>query len=98
MPKKMLPSVADFEQFSRDMQKYGFRAITKPEFFKSFQRLGLRAPRRRLGREAGFIFSANGLNVYVWTTFLMAEQSARDEDAGWVLITKGDKAEYFLIQ
>lgn len=95
MPRKVLPCKADFEQFSKDIQKYGFRIIGRPEFYRSFQRLGLSNTRKRLGREVGFTFSANGLTAVAWTTFLTAEELARDEDSGWVLITNGDQVKYF---
>lgn len=95
MPKKVLPSESDFEKFGGDMEKYGFRMIEKPEFFRSFQRLGLSNPRKRPGREIGFTFSANGLTAIAWTTFLGTERCARDEDAGWVLISEGDRVKYF---
>lgn len=31
----------------------------------------------------------------MWTTWLEKERSAREEDAGWVLIAEGDKVLYF---
>ena len=95
MPVKVLPSEVDFEKFSGDMAKYGFRAVTETEFFGSFQRLGLSNPRNRPDREVGFTFSANGLTAIAWTTFLNTAERARDEDAGWVLISKGDQVKYF---
>ena len=95
MPKKILPDKSDFKHFCGDMKRYGFRIIGGIDFYKSFQRLGLSNFRGRFGREVGFTFSANGLNVFVWTTFLTVEDVARDEDSGWVLITNGDQVKYF---
>jgi hypothetical protein len=96
VPEKVLPDEEDFQEFKERMIiNECFRMISKPEFASSFQRLGLSNPRKRLGREVGFTFSASGLTVVVWTTFLDAEKCAREEDAGWVLIAEGDKVKYF---
>jgi len=95
MPRKVLPSEDDFTKFREDMERHGFRIITKPEFVSSFHRLGLSNPRIRTGRETGFTFFANGLRAMVWTTFLNAEGVAREQDAGWVLISEGDEVKYF---
>lgn len=96
MPGKVIPDVSDFLAFEREMKKRDFRRIYGTEFAGDFKRLGLVAPRPRLGRETGFIFhSNNGLTVRVWTTWLSAENTIRDVDAGWVLIADGDKAVYF---
>lgn len=72
----------------------GFRSISNIEFRNTMERSGLKAPRPYPGREAGFIFCANGYVVYVWTTWLRAEARARDIDAGWVLITENGKRLY----
>lgn len=95
MPKKVLPDIHDFLWFKRQLQKMNFRPITRIEFRKDFERLKLQAPRPRPGREAGFMFFANGLTVRLWTTWLVYEQKAREVDAGWVLICEGDRALYF---
>ena len=95
MPVKRLPTLEEFSDFKQKILDQGFREILKPEFTKTFERLGLVAPRYKEGREIGFSFSANNLHVIVWTTFLAVEQKAREQDLGWVLITEGDKAQYF---
>ena len=95
MPKKVLPSEADFDQFRKSLLEEGFRPVSRTEFSNSFKRLDLQAPRPREGRETGFIFMANRLTVYVWTTFLEQENQAREEDAGWVVITEGDRPDYY---
>lgn len=95
MPAKVLPDKERFERFSQYMETAGFRKLSGEEFSSSFKRLDLQAPRPREGRETGFVFTANNLTVHVWTTFLERQGQARDEDAGWVLITEGDKREYF---
>ncbi len=65
------------------------------EFRKDFERLALKAPSPRTGRESGFSFTANGLLVVVWSTFVESEATARETDAGWVLIKEKDNPLYF---
>jgi hypothetical protein len=96
VPKKVLPDEASFQAFERALVvKRGFRKITRTEFKKDFERLALEAPSPRKGREAGFAFTANGLTVIVWTTFVETEGAARETDAGWVLIKEKDNPLYF---
>jgi hypothetical protein len=95
VPAKQLPDVQSFEAFGRALAKRGFRKMRRTEFKSDYWRLALQAPSPREGRETGFVFSANGLDVVVWTTFLEREGCARDEDAGWVLIKDGDTVQYF---
>ena len=95
MPKQVLPDSAGFAWFEKAMQQSGFRPISDGKFVHDFRRLRLKAPRPRPGREAGFFFSANGLVVRVWTTWLRKDGEAREIDAGWVIIAKGDDALYF---
>lgn len=95
MPKKCLPESEAFSKFEEDLKGRGFRKISNAEFLTEFQRLGLKAPRYRNGREVGYIFYANQYVVVVWTTWLEKEKVARDEDAGWVLIAEKDKVLYF---
>ena len=95
MPKRELPDVMSFAAFTRALARRGFRALSTPEFRSDYHRLMLEAPSPREGREVGFVFAANGLEVVVWTTFLKEEGRARFEDAGWVLIKEGDEARYF---
>jgi len=90
----MLPDQESFDAFSRALKRRGFRKLSGGEFRSDFRRLALRAPRMREGREAGFVFMANGLKVQVWTTYLDTEGYAREQDAGWVLIKQGDKIRY----
>jgi hypothetical protein len=95
MPKQVLPDAADFAWFEGAMRRSGFSPISDRKFIRDWHRLKLQAPRPRPGREAGFFFVANGLIVRVWTTWLHKESEAREVDAGWVLIAKGDDALYF---
>ena len=95
MGAKMLPDAKSFALFERSLLRRGFRRLSSVEIGRDFNRLRLEAPRPRKGREAGFSFTANGLEVLVWTTFLTYEGQARDEDAGWVLIKDGDDVRYF---
>ena len=95
MPAKVLPDEERFHRFEEYMLKEGFRKLSSLEFSSSYTRLGLQAPRSREGRETGFVFTANGLTICVWTTFLENAGRARDEDAGWVVITEGDRPGYY---
>ena len=95
MPAKVLPDRERFKLFTQYMEKEGFRKLSGGEFSSSFNRLDLQAPRPRKGRETGFVFTAKGLTVHVWTTFLEREGRAREEDAGWVVITEGDRQAYY---
>jgi len=95
MPKQVLPTREDFVSIEEDLLGLGFREYTAGEFRRQFRRLGLRAPRVRPGRETGFIFHANALSVFVWTTWVASEGRAREEDCGWVVICDGDNAVYF---
>lgn len=95
MPEKCLPTLEDFEVFEKELFKVGFRRLTGGEFSKQFEMLGLKAPRPRPGRELGYIFYSNEYVVFVWTTWLLREEVAREEDAGWVLIAERGKELYF---
>ncbi len=95
MPRQILPDEKAFTAFRKKLLTLGFRELTSEEFSKTFKRLGLEAPRPQEGRETGFIFSANELKVFIWTTYLSQEQKSRDSDAGWILIADGDRARYF---
>lgn len=93
MPKKVLPTAAEFAAFFTELENRGFRRSTAIELASSFKRLGLVAPSPREGRSVGYTFTANGLTVTVWTTCL-EEGVARESAAGWVLITEGDRRKY----
>jgi len=96
LAKKVLPTEDDFAEFTGKMERNDFRQTKKKEFAQDFRRLDLQAPRKKYGREIGFHLSQpNGLTVVVWTTFLVNERVARDEDSGWVLIKQGDEVLYF---
>ncbi len=76
------------------MLSFGFVSISSKEIRQELRQSNRRPPRPRKGREVGFVFGENELKVYVWTTWLEAESEAREEDAGWVLIVKGEKILY----
>jgi hypothetical protein len=90
-----MPDAEGFAWLEKELCVRGFRSISDWQFVENFHRLHLQAPRPRPGRETGFIFSANGLDVWVWTTWLRAQGKAREVDMGWVVIAKGDEALYF---
>jgi len=95
VPKQVLPTLRDFQLMKSYLIRYGFREFSRIEIQKQFSRLRLVAPRKREGKETGFVFSANGLSVVIWTTFLIEEGKAREVDAAWVLVVKGDEVPYF---
>ena len=95
MPKKVLPKSSDFAYISHELEKLDFKQISVNEFCETFKRLNLKAPRPRQGRETGFVFTRHGLRVVVWTTWIKSQGKARDTDAAWIVIAKGDKALYF---
>lgn len=95
MPKKVLPDVNGIAWLSHNLCRRGFRPLTKEESKTVFARLELIPSSSREGRELGFIFSANGLDVIVWTSFVQRDGQAREQDSGWVLIRDGDRARYF---
>lgn len=95
MPKQVLPDVESFRHFEQLLFEREFRKIAQREVRGDMRRLRLTPPTPREGREAGFTFTANGLTVVVWTTFVEAEGKARESDAGWVLIKGGDMPLYF---
>jgi hypothetical protein len=95
MPKQILPSHEELAWFTQVLIRRGFRPVSMVEFRKVFERLVIIPPTPRIGRELGFTFSANGLEVVVWTTFVPEAGKARDQDAGWILIKEGDQVKYF---
>ncbi len=94
MPKQVLPEKSDFTVISRMLNQWGFREFSD-EFWKRLRHLSLKAPRPRPGRETGFTFSANGLTVIVWTTWLEEQKIARPKDAALILIIENNKVRYF---
>lgn len=97
MPTIKELTVSDFIFFDEEMKKMGYRQKTYWEHRGDFSRLGLEAPRFIKGREATYIFTANGLNSILHSTFDVVNQKWREagEDMVWPLITKGDIARYF---
>lgn len=91
MPKKVLPTPEEFDQFEREMLSRDFRLVTYADIKRD--NLWHRVHRKGPGEsEVGFIYPVkSGLTVYVWTTWLREKESVRDMDAGWVLITEGSK-------
>jgi len=96
------PTPQGFEWFCLEMKALGFHKIGGKQIRKDFARLDLEKEIRKLeGWETGFQYSNGTYTVKVWPTFLEKEGKLRDKgtDAGWVIITKGDKliycAQYF---
>jgi transposase-like protein len=64
--------------------QWGFEKISPKEIQKEIE--NLKSPRSTKGREVGFRYTVNGLEVVVWTTWLLKENKARESDSGWVII------------
>ena len=95
MPMQVLPTVEGFHWLKEKLESWGFQMIPGFVFRRKFHELKLEAPRPRKSRETGFTFSANGLEVYVWTTWLAREEEARESDAGWIVITQNGQSLYY---
>jgi len=94
VPPKVEPTPAKFALFTRRIQGYGFERVGSKEVLENLRRQRFRDPRRRKGKEVGFKFGANGLEVWVWTTWLEEQNTIRDEDLGFVIITMDGKRRY----
>lgn len=94
MPKKVVFTQADFDEFTKAMLKIGFRSIKQREFSVELKLANVEPPSKRVGREEGFTYFALGLRVIVWTTFVTSEGKTRDNDSGKVLILRSGKIVY----
>ena len=56
MGKKVLPTEGQFAGFAQALVERGFRRMSSSEVRSDFERLKTESPRRREGREAGFVF------------------------------------------
>jgi len=87
MPKKVLPTIKSFGDFRGLMQDCGFKKLDGDEMM-IYSTL-----RPMAEKEFGFEYSANGLSVIVWTTWVESVSAAQESDMGWVLIIQeGEKA------
>jgi hypothetical protein len=93
VPKQVLPTPEQFQSFREALLERKFYEKSARELCDRYSRLRLIAPRPVEGREIGFVYFENELTVVVWTTWLVGENRARDEDSGWVIILdeNGDK-------
>ena len=90
MPAQVLLKKRGVNKLYKRLRDIGLRKITKNEKKKLWRRLGLSAPRPQEFDEVGLIYSANGMNVIVWTTVDEDTKVMAQSDSAWVLITKGD--------
>ncbi len=99
--KELVLTEDDFLFIERMLLDMGYREFTTGDSKKEFLRLNLSPPRPIVGREVSFSYKArekgNNYTVILHTTYLKASKKWRDKetDAGWNLITEGDKAKYF---
>jgi hypothetical protein len=100
MPKAYKFTYQDFLEFKEKILKEGFRQIEPYEFYTELQVADVerQTPTPTVGREEGFIFSALGLEVRVWTSFIMSKGEVRTPDSGWIVIREHGGAKYFAPQ
>lgn len=87
MPKKVRPTPRAYDRFVRMLLSWSFELTSRETPTRNGVPVRLISPRGPREREEGLKFTANGLTVYVWTTWIKALNKARDEDAAWVIIT-----------
>ena len=89
MPAKAVPTPENFAAFEAKMKGLGFRRTTHAETAASLRRFNLCAVRgQKGGREVGFAYAANGLEVWIWTTWISRAQTIRTSDQAWALIAE----------
>ncbi len=95
--KKISLTTEDFKFFNEKIIGIGFTKTSIIDQKKLFERLGLIPPRVITGRETTYSYTNHEYTVVVHTTYVEKENRWRGkgEDAGWVLIRKGDEAVYF---
>lgn len=83
----------DFSMLFLLLSRIGFRELHASEY----KSRNVIPPRRIKGREKGYIFEANGMDVIVWTTYDLIAQAPRDKgkDLCWVIIREHGKAQHF---
>lgn len=94
MPKKVVFTQTDFDEFTKAMERIGFRLIKQREFKVELALANVEPPTKRTGREEGFTYFALGLRVIIWTSFVVSEGQTRDKDPGKVLILENGKIKY----
>ncbi len=98
MPKRYDFTEQDFLEFKGKILALGFRQIEPYEFYTELHVADVIEPTPRVGREEGFIFHALGLEVRIWTSFILANGSVRTPDSGWGVIREHGVAKYFAPQ
>jgi len=91
------PTPEGYEWFCLEMQALGFHKIGRKQIHQDFVRLDLQTRIRKIeGYETGFQYSNGTYTEKIWSTFLEKEGKLRDTgtDAGWAILTKGDKLAY----
>jgi len=93
MPKKVLPTPEDFREIEIFLKSHDFES-PKPENLLRGRAYKLAPPRRVDGYETPFVFRQNGLEAWVWTSWLKKENRARENDPAWVIIVQNDTLRY----
>lgn len=86
MPKRVSPTLEQFQSFREELLKRKFYEKIARELCDRFSRLRLIAPRPIEGRQSAFVYFNNDLTVVVWTTWMPDRQRFRKQGSGWVII------------
>ncbi|HTH92914.1 MAG TPA: hypothetical protein VL576_00315 [Candidatus Paceibacterota bacterium] len=98
MPRAYQFTEKHFFAFAAKVIAQGFRRIEPYEFSAELRVANVEPPTPRIGREEGFVFCTMGLEVRVWTSFIIKEGGIRIPDSGWVVIREHGVAKYFAPQ
>lgn len=87
MPPKVLPTKESFEEIESRLLARGFKKSHKGQFWKDLKAFKIiPPPRHQVGSETGFENAVNGYTIRCWTTWVEAQNAARETDVGWWLI------------
>ncbi|MEK7154003.1 MAG: hypothetical protein AAB792_00400 [Patescibacteria group bacterium] len=93
MPKKVLPTPEVFKEIEEYLLRHGFKSPQPGDLLK--ERIYRLVPPRRIdGCETPFVFKDNGLEAWIWTSWLKSENRARENDPAWAIIVQNDTLHY----
>jgi hypothetical protein len=94
MPKKVLFTKKEYEDFVPKLTAISLYKKWHTEFLSDKERLDLIAPNRKKEREDTYQLFANDHRVIIHTSYSERLGRAQDEDYVWILIIRGDKIRY----
>jgi hypothetical protein len=86
MPQKANLGENEYLRLHNQLIKRNYHLIGYREFHNKYEELGLVAPRKREGREAGYRQDKNGMTAILWITYDLVHHQFRESDAAWLLI------------